>query len=97
MTDPQTMKYWEGMTEHFTYQRVVEGYWENVREQVWQCMIEYRQKAIGYCPFCVLNASYYEVPQIQYDKFVGKRDLYMESIFLLAKWRIGIPGLGLGV
>lgn len=83
MTDPQTMKYWEGMTEHFTYQRVVEGYWENVREQVWQCMIEYRQKAIGYCQFCVLNALYYEVPQIQYDKFVGKRDVvYGIDIFI---------------
>ena len=32
MTDPETMKYWEGMTEHFTYSRVIENYWENVRE-----------------------------------------------------------------
>ena len=25
MTDPETMKYWEGMTEHFTYERVVKS------------------------------------------------------------------------
>ena len=28
MTDPDTMKYWEGMNEHFTYDRVVKGYKE---------------------------------------------------------------------
>lgn len=31
MTDPDTMKYWEGMNEHFTYDRVVKGYKEGKR------------------------------------------------------------------
>ena len=74
MTDPETMKYWEGLTERFTYERVVEQYQEHVREQVEQCMMEYGQKTIGYCQFCMLNASCYEVPQIQYDQFVGRQD-----------------------
>lgn len=83
MTDPQTMKYWEGMTEHYTYERVVEEYRENVWQQVEQCMIEYENKAIGFCQFCILNARYYEVPENQYYKFVDKTDLvYGIDIFL---------------
>lgn len=84
MTDPQTMKYWEGMTEHFTYQRVVEGYREHVKEQVRQCIIEYQQKTIGYCQFCrILNAQHYDVPQTQYNRFVGKLDVvYGIDIFI---------------
>lgn len=83
MTDPETMKYWEGMTEQFSYERVVKEYRENVEEQVEQCIIEYDGKAIGFCQFCILNAQYYEVPKIQYDKFVEETDVvYGIDIFL---------------
>ena len=83
MTDPETMKYWEGMTEQFTYERVVKEYRESAEEQVEQCIIEYDGKAIGFCQFCILNAQYYEVPQIQYDKFVEESDVvYGIDIFI---------------
>lgn len=83
MTDPETMKYWQGMTEQFSYERVVKEYRENVEEQVEQCIIEYDGKAIGFCQFCILNAQYYEVPKIQYDKFVEESDVvYGIDIFL---------------
>ena len=58
MTDPETMKYWEGMTVRFTYERVVEEYRENLREQVWPCFMEYEGRAVGYCQFCTLDAAY---------------------------------------
>lgn len=83
MTDPETMKYWEGMTEHFTYSRVIENYWENIREQVEQCIIEYDQEPIGFCQYCLLNAEYYEVPVQQYEKFVSQTDtVYGIDIFI---------------
>ena len=34
MRDLQTMKYWEGMTEHFTYERVVQDYRDSREEHV---------------------------------------------------------------
>ena len=82
-SDDETMKYWEGMTEQFTYERVVKEYRESAEEQVEQCIIEYDGKAIGFCQFCILNAQYYEVPQIQYDKFVEESDVvYGIDIFI---------------
>lgn len=83
MTDPQTMKYWDGMTEHFTYERVVQKYKEHMEEHVEQCMIEYDQEAIGYCQFCALTAHDYEVPEDQFEKFANKGDIvYGIDIFL---------------
>ncbi len=83
MTDPETMKYWEGMTKHFTFDQVLENYWENVREKVEQCIIEYDQQPIGFCQYCLLNAEYYDVPVQQYEKFVGRTDtVYGIDIFL---------------
>ena len=79
MTDPETMKYWEGMTEQFNYDRVVEQYHEHVEEQVQQCIIEYKNEAIGFCQFCVLDAEYFEVPQDQYD---AMRKLVFKSYLL---------------
>ena len=83
MTDPETMKYWEGMTEHYTYDRVVREYREAAEEQVEQCMIECGGNTIGYCQFCLLDARSYEVPETQYDRFVRKQDaVYGIDIFL---------------
>lgn len=75
MTDPETMKYWEGMTVHFDYDRVLQNYRESLEEQVDQCLIEYGQRAIGFCQYCRLNARYYEVPQEEYDRFVKPGEL----------------------
>ena len=75
MTDPQTMKFWEGMTEKFTYERVAQNYAEHVREQVEQCLIEYEGRASGYCQFCVLDAQGFEVPEEEFEKLILAYDL----------------------
>ena len=83
MTDTRTMKYWEGMTEHFTYERVVRDYRESREEHVEQCIIEWDSKAIGYCQFCIVNAGNYEVPEAQSGQFADKQDVvYGIDIFL---------------
>lgn len=83
MTDPETMKYWEGMNEHVTYARVVDKYWEKIHEKVEQCIIEYKQQPIGFCQFCLLDAALYDVPVQQYEKFVSQTDVvYGVDIFL---------------
>lgn len=84
MTDPETMKYWEGMTEHFTYERVVKKYWQTAEEKAQQCIIEYNQLPIGFCQFYqVLSAADYEVPDDQYRKFVAPSEIvYGIDIFL---------------
>lgn len=83
MTDPETMKYWEGMTEHFTYDRVAAEYQESMEEQIEQRIIEYDHTPIGFCQYCLLNVEYYEVPAKQYDKFVKPADIvYGIDIFL---------------
>lgn len=83
MTDPLTMKYWEGMSEHFTYQRVVRDYWSGIREGIIPCIITYQKKNIGFCQFCTLNPQYYEVPESRYYSFVSPDELvYGIDIFL---------------
>lgn len=83
MKNPETMKYWEGMTEVFSYERVVSEYIQNNNDQVSQCIIEYDQKPIGFCQFCVLNAEYFEVPNAEYYNFVAENDLvYGIDLFL---------------
>ena len=83
MTDPETMKYWDGMTEVYTYERVVENYRRHMEEQVEQCMIEYNQNPVGYCQYCILNADNFEVPEEQYNSFVAENEIaYGIDMFL---------------
>lgn len=83
MNDPQTMKYWEGMSEHFTYERVVEDYREHIREKVCPCILEYEGKPIGYFQFCLLDAREYEVPERLYARFTGgAQPVYGIDMFL---------------
>lgn len=74
MTDPETMRYWAGMTEHFTYERVVRRYLEHIEEGVAQCIMEYEGRPIGFCQFCRLDAPYFEVPGQLYDRFIGPQE-----------------------
>ena len=94
ITDPETMKYWEGMTVHFTYEKVAEQYWEQQEEGIAQCMIEYDGAPAGYCQYCLLNAEYFEVPADEYAKFVkeGER-AYGIDIFL---GEVGLRNQGIG-
>ena len=94
MTDPETMKYWEGMTVRFTYERVVEEYRENLREQVWPCFIEYEGRAVGYCQFCTLDAAYFEIPQAGYDAFAGPEDAVFGIDMFLGETALRGRGLG---
>lgn len=83
MTDPETMKYWQGESEIFTYERVKREYREQVEEQVYQCIIEYDGRAVGYCQFCTLNAEYYEVPEDKFYAFADKEDsVYGIDVFI---------------
>lgn len=94
MTDPQTMKYWDGMTEHFTYEKVVRQYREHIRDHVEQCIIAYRGNLIGFCQFCVLNAQDYDVPENRYNQFAGPLDtVYGIDIFL---GEVSYRGRGVG-
>lgn len=51
MTDPDTMKYWEGMNEHFTYDRVVKGYKEGNEEGIVQCIMNIIRLRLAFASF----------------------------------------------
>lgn len=75
MTDPETMRFWEGMTEHYTYDRVLEEYRAHAEECVTPCIIEYADTPIGYCQFYPIpHARYYEAPEALYVRFVNASD-----------------------
>ena len=83
MTDPQTMRYWEGMQEIYTYERVAREFAEHGREGVTPCIIAYAGAEIGYCQFCLLNAELFEVPEREYARFARPEDrVYGIDIFL---------------
>ena len=94
MTDPDTMKYWEGMYEHFTYDRVVKGYKEGNEEGIVQCIIEYNSAPIGFCQFCILNAEYYEVPEKEYNRYIEKADLVFGIDIFIGEVSLRNQGLG---
>lgn len=94
MTDPNTMKYWEGMTEHFTYERVEQEYREHMEENVEQCIISYGQREVGYCQFCLLDAPLFEVPQDQYDRFVAPGELAYGIDILIGEVECRNRGIG---
>lgn len=83
MTDPETMRFWDGMTVHFTYDQVVQQYHEHLEEKVSQCFIELDGNPIGYCQFCELDAEGYDVPEEEWDRFVQADDtVYGIDIFI---------------
>jgi aminoglycoside 6'-N-acetyltransferase len=84
MTDPQTMKYWDGMTERYTYDRVAEGYRKHLEEGVTPCILVYNGAPIGYFQFCpIRNAGDYEVPEKLYSQFVNESEtVYGIDMFL---------------
>lgn len=83
MTDPETMKYWEGMTKHYTYEMVVQEHEDSVGEGVIRCIIEWAEKPIGFCQFCVLDPQSYEVSPEKYREFVKEFETaYGIDIFL---------------
>ena len=94
MTDPETMRFWEGMTVHFTYETVVENYRENQEEQIEQCIIEYDGAPIGYCQYCLLNAEYYDVPANEYARFVSEGESVYGIDIFIGEVRLRDQGIG---
>lgn len=83
MTDPETMKFWEGMTKHYDLEMVAQEYREGVEEGVIKCIIEYDHRPIGFCQFCTLGAEEYDVPPADYSRFVAEtQTAYGIDIFL---------------
>lgn len=70
MTDPDTMKYWDGMTVHYTYSMILEMYRDHQEEGVTPCFVELNGKPIGYIQFCVIpDAEGYECPEEEWAKY----------------------------
>ena len=84
MTDPQTMRYWEGMQEIYTYERVAREFAESLAEGVTPCIIAYAGTEIGYCQFCTLRRN---TPSSR-----GLRIACMVSTFSWAKSNAAIVG-----
>ena len=47
MTDPETMRFWEGMTEIYDLARVQAEYRESLAEHVVPCLVEWNGRAIA--------------------------------------------------
>ena len=89
MTDPRTMKYWDGMTEIFDAERVLRHYREHMEEGVTPCLVELAGEAIGYLQFCEIpDAAANDLPEEEYARFVGADEkVYGIDLF------IGVPEL----
>ena len=71
MTDPETMRFWEGMTEIYDLARVQAEYRESLVEHVVPCIVEWNGRAVGYMQFVKMeDAAYYEIPQAEWDRAV---------------------------
>ncbi|MGN0478994.1 MAG: GNAT family N-acetyltransferase [Hominenteromicrobium sp.] len=70
MTDPETMRFWEGMTKIYDYELVLQEHRAGVQEGVAKCMVELDGKKIGFCQFYTMDAALYEMPQPEWDRVV---------------------------
>jgi len=70
MTDPDTMKYWDGMTVHYTYEDILQMYRESLEEGVTPYFVELDGRPIGYIQTCVIpDAAGYDCPAADWEKF----------------------------
>lgn len=51
MTDPETMRYWEGMTVHFDRERVLRDFYRHRDANVTPCILMKDGRDIGYLQF----------------------------------------------
>ncbi len=87
MTDPETMRFWEGMTELYDLARVEAEYRAHADEHTTPCIVELDGRAIGYMQFAPIDtASDYEMPQAQWQRIVRPEetvygiDLYIGEV-----------------
>ena len=95
MTDPDTMKYWDGMTEIYDLARVERHYREGVEEGVQACFILWEEEPIGYLQFYPIpDAEAAEVPEEEYRRFVSAEErVYGIDLFI---GRVDLRGKGVG-
>ncbi len=95
MTDPATMRYWEGMTEKYDRERVEREYREHEDERVTQCFIELDGEPVGYCQFYrVEGAEDMEAPQEEYGRFVREGENVFGVDMFLGKAELRGRGIG---
>ena len=71
MTDPATMRYWDGKTERYDYDRVVRRHREHLQAGVTPCMIVQDGESIGYLQFYpIACAEDNDLPPEMYGAFV---------------------------
>lgn len=71
MTDPETMRFWEGMTEHYDLARVEAEYRGHDAENTTPCIVELDGRTVGYMQFAPIGtAADYEIPEAEWEKIV---------------------------
>lgn len=71
MTDPETMRFWEGMTEHYDLARVEAEYRGHDAGNTTPCIVELGGRAVGYMQFAPIGtAADYEIPEAEWEKIV---------------------------
>lgn len=71
MTDPETMRYWEGMTVHFDRERVLRDFYRHIDANVTPCILMKDGRDIGYLQFeKISSAEDYEMPEAEWARVV---------------------------
>lgn len=71
MTDPETMRYWEGVTVHFDAARVKRDFFDPDPDGTLPYFMMLDDRAVGYCQLCpIRDAAHYEVPEAAFARMV---------------------------
>ncbi len=87
LSDPTILEYYEGRDRPHNLQQVHKHYYEN-RDNITQCIIEYKGKEIGYVQFYPITAEErekygyknYEEPIYGMDQYIGEVDCWNKGI-----------------
>lgn len=95
MTDPETMRYWEGMTVHFTRERVLRDFYRHRDANVTPCILMKDGRDIGYLQFEKIDsAEDYEMPEADWARAVKQGEaVYGIDLFI---GEVGERGHGVG-
>lgn len=76
MTDPDTMRYWDGMTVRYDAESIRQMYRDHQKEGVTPCFIELDGSPIGYVQFDrIPDAEGYECPEEDWARFIRPADV----------------------
>lgn len=84
MTETETMRYWEGMTVHFTRERVLRDFYRHTDNAVTPCILVKDGKDIGYLQFeKIQSAEDYEMPEADWARVIEPGDaVYGIDLFI---------------